>query len=68
MAKNEIEKVLNIKVNYVNAIKKIAEYRAKLDKVKKAEEELKKQLKEDVFWKKCLKMPLLPKKHGRITA
>ena len=46
MAKNEIEKVLNIKVNYVNAIKKIAEYRAKLDKVKKAEKKQKKQLKE----------------------
>lgn len=46
MADNKVEKVLDIKVNYADAIKKIAEYRAKLDKVKEAESELKKQLNE----------------------
>lgn len=46
MANNKVEKVLDIKVNYADAIKKIAEYRAKLDKVKEAESELKKQLNE----------------------
>jgi len=46
MANNKVEKVLDIKVNYADAIKKIAEYRAKLDKVKETESELKKQLNE----------------------
>ncbi len=45
MANNKVEKVLDIKVNYADAIKKIAEYRAKLDKVKEAESELKKATK-----------------------
>lgn len=47
MAKNEISTVvLDVKVNYEDAIKKIADYRARLDKVKETEAELKKQLKE----------------------
>ena len=46
MANDKVEKVLDIKVNYADAIKKIAEYRAKLDKVKETESELKKQLNE----------------------
>lgn len=47
MAKNEVSTVvLDVKVNYEDAIKKIADYRARLDKVKETEAELKKQLKE----------------------
>lgn len=46
MANDKVEKVLDIKVNYAEAIKKIAEYRAKLEDVKKAESELKNQLNE----------------------
>lgn len=44
--KVENEIVLKLEVNYKNAIKAIAEYQAKIDAVKNAEKELKKQLSE----------------------
>ena len=44
MAENT-EKILDIKVNYSDAIKKIAEYKTKIDALKDSEAELKKQLK-----------------------
>jgi hypothetical protein len=44
MAENT-EKILEIKVNYSDAIKKIAEYKTKIDALKDSEAELKKQLK-----------------------
>lgn len=44
MAEN-VEKILDIKVNYSDAIKKIAEYKTKIDALKDSEAELKKQLK-----------------------
>lgn len=44
MAENT-EKILEIKVNYSDAIKKIAEYKTKIDALKDSEVELKKQLK-----------------------
>lgn len=40
------EKILDIKVNYNNAIKAIAEYQAKIDAARNAEKQLKKQLSE----------------------
>lgn len=41
-----MEKVLDIKVNYNEAIKAIAEYQAKIDAARNAEKQLKKQLSE----------------------
>ena len=53
MAKNEVSTVvLDVKVNYEDAIKKIADYRTRLDKVKETEAELKKQLKEGAIKRK----------------
>lgn len=43
------EKILDIKVNYEDAIKKIAEYRMKLEDVKNTEAALKKQLKDGII-------------------
>lgn len=42
---DKVEKILNIKVNYNEAIKAIAEYQTKIDKAKEAEAKLKEQLK-----------------------
>ena len=41
-----MEKILDIKVNYNEAIKAIAEYQAKIDAARNAEKQLKKQLSE----------------------
>ena len=41
----KVEKILDIKVNYNEAIKAIAEYQTKIDKAKEAEAKLKEQLK-----------------------
>ena len=46
MANNEQTTVLNIKVNYANGIKAIAQYKTQIDALKKAEKEYKKQLDE----------------------
>lgn len=43
---DKVEKVLDIKVNYNEAIKAIAEYQAKIDAARNAEKQLKKQLSE----------------------
>lgn len=43
---DKVEKVLDIKVNYNEAIKAIAEYQAKIDTARDAEKNLKKQLKD----------------------
>ena len=40
------QKILDIKVNYNEAIKAIAEYQTKIDKAREAESKLKKQLKD----------------------
>ena len=42
---DKVEKILDIKVNYNEAIKAIAEYQTKIDKAKEAEAKLKEQLK-----------------------
>ena len=42
---DKVEKILDIKVNYNEAIKAIAEYQIKIDKAKEAEAKLKEQLK-----------------------
>ena len=42
---DKVEKILDIKVNYNEAIKAIAEYQTKIDKAKEAEQNLKQQLK-----------------------
>lgn len=43
---DKVEKVLDIKVNYSDSIKAIAEYQAKIDAARNAEKQLKKQLSE----------------------
>ena len=45
---DKVEKILDIKVNYNEAIKAIAEYQTKIDKAKVAEAKLKEQLKAGV--------------------
>ncbi len=45
MADKVEKKILDIKVNYNEAIKAIAEYQTKIDKAKEAEAKLKEQLK-----------------------
>jgi predicted nucleic acid-binding Zn-ribbon protein len=49
MAERQETRVLNIKVEYAEAIKGIAEYRMKIDELKKSEEELSKQKKAGVL-------------------
>lgn len=48
MAEN-VEKILDIKVNYSEAVKAIAAYQTKIDEARDAEKELKKQLKDGVI-------------------
>ena len=43
----KVEKILDIKVNYSDAIKAIAEYQKKIDAAREAEKNLKKQLKDE---------------------
>lgn len=43
---DKVEKILDIKVNYSDSIKAIAEYQAKIDAARNAEKQLKKQLSE----------------------
>lgn len=48
MAEN-VEKILDIKVNYSEAVKAIAAYQTKIDEARDAEKDLKKQLKDGVI-------------------
>ena len=43
---DKVEKILDIKVNYNEAIKAIADYQKKIDAARNAEKQLKKQLSE----------------------
>lgn len=51
MAEN-VEKILDIKVNYSDAIKKIVEYREQVDNLKEAEKQYKQQLKDGEITRK----------------
>lgn len=52
MAKDITEKVLNIKINYEDAIKAIAGYKQRIDELKAHEKELQKQLKDGTISQK----------------
>ena len=49
MAEN-VEKILDIKVNYSEAVKAIAAYQTKIDEARDAEKDLKKQLKDCLLY------------------